>query len=118
MKGPVRPSLATVLAAAMLASAVALAGRAAADEPEPEITSWMLPPSTHPVWGVLEMDRVRGSGPPLETADSLTGNWRGYRDLLRDEYGLAVAGNYTSESAGNPVGGNRQGVTYTHNVGL
>jgi porin len=118
MKGPVRPSLATVLAAAALASAIAHAGRAAADDTEPEITSWMLPPSTRPVWGLLQIDRVRGSGPPLETVDSLTGNWRGYRDRLRDENGLAVVGNYTSESAGNPVGGNRQGVTYTHNVDL
>jgi len=114
----VRPSLATVLAAAALASAIAHAGLAAADDTEPEITSWMLPPSTRPVWGVLEIDRARGSGPELGTADSLTGNWRGYRDRLRDEYGLAVVGNYTSESAGNPVGGNRQGVTYTHNVDL
>src|SRR5262249_47401008 len=103
MKGPVRPSLATVLAAAMLASAIALAGRAAADDTEPKIQSWMLPPSTRPIWGLLDSDRVRGSGPSLEQADSLTGNWRGYRDLLRDEYGLAMVGDYTSESAGNPV---------------
>src|SRR5262249_31910144 len=53
MKGPVRPSLATVLAAAVLASAIVLGGRAAADDTEPEITSWMLPPSTRPVWGLL-----------------------------------------------------------------
>src|SRR5262245_59424459 len=118
MKGPVRPSLATVLAAAVLASAIALADRAAADDTEPEITSWMLPPSTRPVWGLLDTERVRGSAPSLEQADSLTGNWLGYRDRLRDEYGLAVAGDYTSECAGNPVGGNRQGVTYTHNIGL
>src|SRR5262249_48453650 len=72
--GLVRPSLATVLAAVALASAIALGGRAAADDTEPEITSWMLPPSTHPLFGLLETDRVRGSGPPLETADSLTRN--------------------------------------------
>ena len=113
-----RPSLATVLAAVVLASAIALAGSAAADETEPEITSWMLPPSTRPEWGLLDVDRVRGSGPPLETMDSLTGNWRGYRDRLSDEFGLSLVGNYTSECAGNPVGGQRQGVTYTHNIGL
>jgi len=105
MKGPVRPSLATVLAAAVLASAIVLGGRAAADDTEPEITSWMLPPSTRPVWGLLDVDRVRGSGPPLETMDSLTGNWRGYRDWLSNEYGLSLVGNYTSECAGNPIGG-------------
>src|SRR5262249_38315672 len=118
MKGPVRSSLATVLAAAVLASAIALAGSAAADETEPEITSWMLPSSTRPVWGLLDSERARGSGPPLGPVDSLTGNWGGFRDRLRDEYGLAVAGDYTSESAGNPIGGRRQGVTYTHNIGL
>jgi len=75
MKGPVRPSLATVLAAAVLASAIALAGRAAADDTEPEIKSWMLPPSTRPVWGLLDFERVRGSAPSMEQADSLTGNW-------------------------------------------
>src|SRR5262249_2982927 len=118
MKGPVRPSLATVLAAAVLASAVALAGPAAADDTEPQIQSWMLPPSTRPIWGILDSERARGSGPSLMQADSLTGNWGGYRDRLRDEYGLAVVGDYTSESAGNPVGGNRQGLTYTHTLAL
>jgi porin len=102
----------------VLASAAADPGGAAADDTEPKITSWMLPPSTHPVWGLLDADRARASGPPLEHADSLTGNWGGYRDRLRDEYGLSLAGDYTSESAGNPVGGRRQGVTYTHNIGV
>src|SRR5262249_61291009 len=92
LKGPGRPSLALVLAAAVFASAVALAGRAAGDDPEPQITSWRLPPSTRPIWGILDSERARGSGPSLMQADSLTGNWGGYRDRLRDEYGLAVVG--------------------------
>lgn len=106
------------LAAAVLASLVAHPGSAVGDEPEPTITSWMLPPTTRHVWGLLDMDRARGSGPSLTTADSLTGNWYGYRDRVRDDYGLTLAGDYTSESAGNVVGGRRQGVTYTHNIGL
>src|SRR5262245_58425727 len=118
MEGPVRPSLAIGLAAVVVASAIALASSAVADDTEPEITSWMLPPSTRPEWGLLDVDRVRGSGPPLETVDSLTGNWRGYRDRLSNEFGLSLAGDYTSECAGNPVGGRRQGVTYTHKIGL
>jgi hypothetical protein len=67
-------------------------GHTAADdtEPEPKITSWMLPQSTHPVWGLLDAERVRGSGPALETADSLTGNWHGYRDRLSYNYGLSM----------------------------
>src|SRR6185436_3465611 len=108
----------TVLAAAMLAWRAALASQVAADDIEPEITSWMLPPSTHPVWGLLDTDRARASGPVLEHADSLTGNWGGYRDQLRDEYGVALAGDYTAETAGNPVGGRSRSVTYTHNIGL
>ncbi len=119
---------AAILAAVVLASAPAGPRYAVADEPAgPEhavtdefgrpITSWMLPPETRPVWGLLDPDRARGSGPTLRNADSLTGNWGGYRDRLSEDYGLALVGNYTSES-GNPVGGQRQGVTYTHNIGL
>src|SRR4030095_2793721 len=118
MGGVVRSTLTTILVAALLASGVADSLTAAADDTEPEIKSWMLPPSTRPVWGLLDRDRARGSGPPLEQADSLTGNWGGYRDRIRDEYGLTLLGDYTSESAGNPVGGRSQGVTYTHNIGL
>jgi len=102
----------------MLASGTVHAGTAPATDTAPEIESWMLPPDTRPVWGLLDSERARGSGPPREQADSLTGNWGGYRDRIRDEYGLALAGDYTSECAGNPVGGMRQGVTYTHNIGL
>ena len=107
-----------VFAAAILAWRAVIAGPAAADDSEPKITSWMLPPPTRSVWGLLDHDRAQGSGPTLENADSLTGNWRGYRDWLADEYGVALLGNYTSESAGNPVGGRSRGVTYTHNIGL
>ena len=70
MKGPVRLRLATVLAAAVLASEIAIAGSAAADDTEPQITSWMLPPSTRHVWGILDFERARGSGPGWEQADS------------------------------------------------
>ena len=113
-----RSYLIAVLAAAMFASGTANAGTAPATDTEPAIESWMLPPSTRPVWGLLDSERARGSGPEREQADSLTGNWGGYRDRIRNEYGLALAGDYTSECAGNPVGGMRQGVTYTHNIGL
>jgi len=102
----------------VLASAPARPGHAVTDEAGRPITSWMLPPSTRPVWGLLDPDRTRGSGPTLHNADSLTGNWGGYRDRLNDDYGLTLVGDYTSECAGNPVGGERQGVTYTHNIGL
>jgi len=118
MRALVRFERFTVLAAAMLAWRAALAAPNTADNTEPKITSWMLPPTTRPVWGLLDADRARASGPVLEHADSLTGNWRGYRDQLRDEYGVTLAGDYTAETAGNPVGGQSRGVTYTHNIGL
>src|SRR5712671_1063647 len=113
-----RPILIAMVAAAVLASAVTRPGSAAGDEPERPITSWMLPPATRPVWGLLDRDRAQASGPTIENADSLTGDWRGYRDRLSDKYGIALIGDYTSESAANVVGGRRQGVTYTHNVAL
>jgi hypothetical protein len=53
-----------------------------------------------------------------DRAHSLTGNWGGWRSYLEDEYGVFVLGSYTAEVAGNPVGGQRQGVRYTHKVGL
>ena len=109
---------AAIFAAIVLAWVPAHPSYAVNDEFGRPITSWMLPPSTRPVWGLLDADRTRGSGPTLRNADSLTGNWAGYRDQLSDEYGINVVGDYTSECAGNPIGGQRQGVTYTHNIGL
>jgi porin len=118
MREPAESTRVAVLFVVVLVLAALHTAVAATDETEPKITSWMLPPSTRPAWGLLDPDRARGSGPPLEQADSLTGNWRGYRDRLTDEYGLALAGNYTSESAGNLVGGRSRGATYTQNIGL
>ena len=56
--------------AAMIASLLAHPGPAMGDEPERPITSWMLPPATRHVWGLLDTDRARASGPPLMNADS------------------------------------------------
>src|SRR6266436_4521917 len=112
----VKAILVAVLAAVLVGLAAPHAASAATDDTEPKITSWMLPPDTRPVWGLLDPDRAQGSGPALQHADSLTGNWGGYRDRLSDEHGLSVVGNYTSECAGNPVGGRSRGVIYTHNI--
>ena len=82
---------------------------------------WMTAPSTrHPTpWGLLDLDRtLAGQQRTWDHAVSLTGNWGGWRDRLADEYGLALAGAYTAQVAGNPVGGRNQGIRYTQNVGL
>src|SRR5262245_31425690 len=83
-------------------------------------TPWLLPEPADraTAWGVLDFDRARGSAPPWSHAHSLTGSWGGWRTELEDVYGVFVVGAYTSEVAGNPVGGQTQGVKYTHNVGL
>jgi porin len=92
-----------------------IAAAAAADNRTP----WMNPKPDHPSpWGLLDIDRARGSAPPWSRVRSLTGNWGGYRSWLEDDYGLFLVGSYTAEVAGNPVGGRTQGVQYTHNVGL
>jgi porin len=119
-KDRVRANRTIILIAVLLAFALARPGHCATvtDEFGRPITSWMLPPSTIPTWGLLDPQRTRGSGPTLQNADSLTGDWSGYRSRLSDDYGISLVGDYTSESAGNPIGGRRQGITYTHNIGL
>jgi porin len=100
-------------------TALAMAIAATATSTATNVTPWMQPQSDHPsLWGLLDFDRAQGSSPAWSRAHSLTGDWGGWRSELEDEYGLYLFGNYTSEVAGNPVGGITQGITYTHNVGL
>src|SRR4030095_2018310 len=76
-----------------------IAAAAAADNRTP----WMNPKPDHPSpWGLLDIDRARGSAPPWSRVRSLTGNWGGYRSWLEDDYGLFLVGSYTAEVAGNP----------------
>ena len=107
-------------AAIALILVLALALPAHADESENNVTSWIVPPATRhrSLWGMLDFDRTQGSAPLWQRAHSLTGNWGGWRDRITDDYGVALVGSYTSECAGNPVGGRSQGVTYTHNIGI
>ncbi len=46
-----------------------------------------------------------------------TGDWFGLRQTLYD-YGIEITGGYTTEPAGNPVGGLEHGFTYLHNFGF
>lgn len=120
MRNP-RRSVSNRLLPAVLLCATLVAPAAADDEAhEGNITTWIVPPPSHhkSLWGLLDFDRTHGSAPPWRRAQTLTGDWGGVRDQIADEYGISLVGNYTSECAGNPIGGREQGVTYTHNIGI
>lgn len=48
--------------------------------------------------------------------DAALGDWWGVRNWLDDDKGVEISGTYTTDLAGNPVGGMRQGFTYTDNI--
>lgn len=100
----------------LVAAAVLLAaGRAPAEGVSP----WLSPPEGEhrTSWGLLSTLRSLGSR-RYTPARTLSGDWGGWRDWLRSEYGISLIGSYTAEVAGNPVGGLDQDVRYTHNVGI
>lgn len=101
--------------AAWLAAVLLVAEGAAAGEP----SAWLAPAptQTRTNWGLLDLDRSLGSG-RFDRASTLTGNWGGVRDRLERDHGVNVFAVYTSEVAGNPVGGLDRNVRYTHNVGV
>ncbi len=47
--------------------------------------------------------------------DTMTGNWGGVRTNLKD-LGINLRAAYTSETAGNPTGGNYQAIRYTQQI--
>jgi len=50
--------------------------------------------------------------------DAFSGDWWGTRTWLAEDLGIEFALNYTTDLAGNPAGGLRQGFTYTDNIGF
>ena len=48
--------------------------------------------------------------------DAATGDWWGTRNWLDKSKGIEFSGTYTTDLAGNPVGGMKQGFTYTDNI--
>lgn len=48
--------------------------------------------------------------------DAALGDWWGIRNWLAKEKGVEFSVTYTADLAGNPVGGMRQGFTYTDNI--
>src|SRR4029453_7280104 len=53
--------------------------------------------------------------PRFNNENYATGDWFGLRNTLYD-YGIEITGGYTTEPAGNPVGGLQHGFTYLHNL--
>src|SRR5689334_17032527 len=55
--------------------------------------------------------------PHFDLQHYATGDWFGLRNTLYD-YGIEITGGYTTEPAGNPIGGLKQGDTYLDNFGF
>jgi carbohydrate-selective porin OprB len=55
--------------------------------------------------------------PHFDLQHYATGDWFGLRNILYD-YGIEITGGYTTEPAGNPIGGIEHGFTYLHNFGF
>jgi porin len=55
--------------------------------------------------------------PKFDSEHYLTGDWFGIRNAL-DDSGISITGGYTTEPAGNPIGGIEHGFTYLHNFGF
>jgi len=55
--------------------------------------------------------------PRFDSEHYLTGDWFGVRNTLYD-FGIEITGSYTTEPAGNPIGGLEHGFTYLHNFGV
>src|SRR4029453_4263679 len=92
-------------ALSLVVALLALAAVAAASNETP----WMNPRVDHPTrWGFLDFNRAQGSAGNGDRGTSLAGDWGGWRSRLEEEYGLFLLGAYTSEVAGNPVGGARR----------
>lgn len=114
-------AVAALVAGVLLLAATPAGASEEARPAESNVTPWMVAPEMpeRTPWGLLDTHRSQGgTAPSWTTARSLTGDWGGRRSTLAREYGLAIVGDYTAEVAGNPVGGRRQNVRYTHNVGL
>ena len=78
---------------------------------------WAHPPpqDSEADWGLLSATAWR-EGTWRKRA-SITGSWGGFRDKLFREYGVALAAGYGGQLSGNPVGGEKQGVSYVQHAG-
>ena len=73
------------------------------------------PQSSEKNWGLLSPESWRDGS--WQEQQSLTGTWGGLRSELFEDHGVALAGGYTAQISGNPVGGEDQGVRYAQHIG-
>jgi porin len=108
-------------AALLVCAAFVMFPAAALAAPESSSQFWLdVPPRTYNTpWGLLRLQLDQGGTVPRwEQADSLTGNWGGYREEIYGDFGVTLLGSYMAEVAGNPVGGMQHNVRYAHNIDL
>ena len=79
-------------------------------------TPWMHAPEFDGGWGLLGASTWSDQN-EWERQTALTGGWGGLRHSLHDD-GIDFTGLYMMESAGNPTGGNRHKLRYTHDLGV
>lgn len=99
-----------------LFAAVVLLGLWSADASGQEGKTTRFPRQTPEMPGTTP-ERNVGAQPKFDSEHYATGDWFGLRNLLY-ENGIDITGDYVTEPLGNPVGGLRQGFTYTHNIGV
>ena len=70
-----------------------------------------------PGTGLPEQPPALPEAPPprYDFEHNITGDWFGLRNSLSDQ-GLELTGGYAMEFLGNPVGSQKQGQTYVHNI--
>ena len=84
--------------------------------PTPTQTSPRTDPAFRPTPGYRSA--ATGGAPENQPyQNKMTGDWGGARSRLHD-WGVDINLKYTSETAGNPVGGKNQGTAYTQQVAL
>ena len=81
------------------------------------VSSFAACPTCPPDSGAPEAQSTAQLAPKYDQEHYLTGDWFGLRNKLYD-WGLEIGIGYTTEPAGNPVGGLEHGFTYLHNFGF
>jgi porin len=84
--------------------------------PTPTQTSPRTDPAFRPTPGYRSA-ATGGASENQPYQNKMTGDWDGARTRLHD-WGVDINLKYTSETAGNPVGGKNQGTAYTQQVAL
>ncbi len=115
LRGPVVKRASRRLAAEIVPLAIVIA---LAEPLYAYTTPWMHSTVTHfgDGWGILNPATLADPD-AWDKAPAMTGGWGGLWQRLHDD-GIDFGGLYVMESAGNPTGGRRHKIRYTHDLGL